>query len=280
MTAHDFFVLTQHPTATAAPDATLELVFSQPVWDAPSNLEAIRLTADGVEVDADASVDGRYLRLTPKAALAAEAAVEVSLGEGFQSYGGRAVSGPSTATWAIAATPTLVLDGDYAWTVEMPIPDITTGEFSDQAVTTTVSLSVGGGAEATFDYGQDLTFSQRAVVSGDQVASGPLPIPIGPSFSDSDGFTGALTDDDGDGVGDNAAGVFTISGPGFVVEGVSWVLSRPSAADSCDVGDTGDTPPTIATQDDVVTIDWGDAANALGVARWTTSGDTRSTDRQ
>jgi len=266
LTARDFFALTQKPTGAVAPGASLELVMSYPVWDDASNTDGITVTADGNAVEVDVAVDGRYLRLTPTAALPEGATVEVDL-TGLQAHDGRTVSGTSTFTWTTAAAPALTMSGDYVWTVDMPIPDITTGAFSETAtVATDVAFTIGDGdADTVFDYGQDLVFSQRVVINGNTVDSGPLPIPIGPSFSDSSGFQGEMTDDDGDGIVDSGSGTVTISGPGFLEEGIAWTLGRPAAAGACDVGDTAGTPPTVTNDGGVVTIDWGSDANALGV---------------
>lgn len=265
LTGRDFFVLTQHPQRELVANGNVELVFSLPVWEDATNLARVQMTADGQPVEATVMATGRYLTVTPNSALPAGADVAVTLGANFVSYGGGSVVGATTLAFATAAAPVVRLEGDYVWTVDMPLPDFTTGEFGDQTVATDVKFSVGDDGVATYDYGEDLLFTQVMVVGGVRADSGPLPIPIGPSFSDSSGFQGDLVDADGDGVAETATGTVVISGPGFLVEDVTWQLARPVIGGGCEVGDTGTTPPTVTDNAGVVTIDWGTDTNALGV---------------
>jgi hypothetical protein len=162
----------------------------------------------------------------------------------------------------------LRLAGDYLWTIDMPTADIAAGEFDlDNTIPTVVTITItetSSGGGMLLDYGQDLLLERLAVVDGEQFVTPALPIPIGPSFADSSGARAVLVDLDDDGIGDEAEGTLTISGPGFQESGVHWKLSRPSAAGECNEGSAGELAVDLSYDAGLPVVDWG-ADLGLGV---------------
>ncbi len=281
LTARDFLVLTSEPRpgyASAAIDQPLTLTFSAPVWSDASNLEGVWLRgpAGPVEVTRELSADGRHLTLKPGAPL--EHATEYTIVveptlEAFDERRPWSADPAAPVAWetkfTTGAAPALRLSGDYLWTIDMPTADVAAGEFDLEntiatAVTIKITESAVGGA-MVLDYGQDLVLERLAVVDGANFVTPALPIPIGPSFADSSGAQGMLVDVDGDGVGDEAEGTLTISGPGFQESGVHWKLSRPSAAGECNEGSEGALPVALSFDaEGLPVLDWG-ADLGLGV---------------
>ncbi|MFV8751034.1 Ig-like domain-containing protein [Nannocystaceae bacterium ST9] len=281
LTARDFIVLTSDPrpnTASVATDQPLVLTFSAPVWDDPTNLEGawLRGPEGAVEVTRELSADGRHLSLVPLAPLAHATEYTLVVEPTLAAFDERTPwtadpSQPSAweTTITTGAAPTLRLAGDYLWTIDMPTADIEAGEFDlENTIPTVVTMTIGetgSGGAMLLDYGQDLTLERVAVVDGSTFVTPPLPIPIGPSFADSSGAQGMLIDLDDDGIGDEAEGTLTISGPGFQESGVHWKLSRPSAAGECNEGSEGALPIDLSFDGEgLPLVDWG-AELGLGV---------------
>lgn len=288
MTARDFFVLSSDPrpnAKTLAVDQSIELVFSHPVFDDPANLAKVTLLGpDGAEVQLERSLDadGRHLTLTPSAALAHASDYTVVVDPSFESFGEQTLWTPEGAdaeersAWEIALTTVepaqLSLSGDYLWIVDMPTADIAEQQFDlentlETLVPFTVTAGTTDGGELLLDYGDDLILERLAVVSGDQLLTPALPIPIGPSFADGSGMQATLVDLDEDGVGDYAEGTLTISGPGFVESGITWRMTRPTAEGECPEGPQGDLPVSVEFVDGNPVVDWegSDTADGLGV---------------
>jgi hypothetical protein len=280
LTARDFIVLTSDPRpdhASTAIDQPLTLTFSAPLWSAPENLEHAWLRGpDGpVSVTRELSADGRHLTLTPTAALEHASSYELVVEPTLTAFDERTLwtidaADPSawTTSFTTAAAPSLRLAGDYLWTIDMPTADIAAGEFDLEntiptVVTVTITETSSGGA-MLLDYGQDLLLERLAVVDGEQFVTPALPIPIGPSFADSSGAQAQLVDLDDDGIGDEAQGSLTISGPGFQESGVHWKLSRPSAAGECNEGSEGALALDLSYDAGLPVVDWG-ADPGLGV---------------
>jgi YVTN family beta-propeller protein len=283
LTARDFFVLSSEPRAgeqAIAVDEAITVIFSHPLFDAPANLARVTLVdADGepVEVDRALSEDGRHLTLTPSAALDHGRDYTVVVAPELESFASGTLWSPDPASpspWEIAlrtaAAPSLALEGEYLWVVDMPTADLEALEFNrETTITTSVSLSVdatAAGGQVTLDYGQDLALARAFVVDGQTLRSPALPIPIGPSFADSTGIAATLVDLDGDGIGDYAEGTVTISGPGFLEPGVAWRLVRPSAPGTCEEGSAGALALDLQFGPDGPIVDWGsDQPDGLGV---------------
>lgn len=281
LTARDFLVLTSDPrpaTASAAVDQPLGLTFSAPLWSDPGNLEGawLRGPAGPVEVTRALSADGRHLTLTPVAPLAHATEYTLVVEPTLEAFDERrlwAADPAEPVAWeskfTTGAAPTLRLSGDYLWTIDMPTADVAAGEFDlENTIPTVVTVKIsetGSGGAMVLDYGQDLVLERLAVVDGAQLVTPALPIPVGPSFADSSGAQGPLVDVDGDGIGDEAEGSLTISGPGFLESGVRWKLSRPSAAGECNEGSDGALPVELSFDaDGLPVVDWG-AELGLGV---------------
>lgn len=281
LTARDFIVLTSDPrpnVASVASDQPVTVTFSAPVWNDPANLELVWLSgpAGPVELTRELSADGRHLSLRPTTPLAPATTYTIVVEPTLEAFDERTLwtadpAEPSAwqTTFTTGATPTLRLAGDYLWTIDMPTADIEAGVFDlDNTIPTVVTLSVtetGSGGAMLLDYGQDLALERVAVVDGSLFVTPALPIPIGPSFADSSGAQGMLIDLDDDGIGDEAEGTLTISGPGFQESGVHWQLSRPSLAGECNVGSEGALAVELGFDaDGLPTVDWG-ADLGLGV---------------
>lgn len=258
----------------AAVDRPIRLVFSTPVLGTADNLGRVRLVVeDGAgeqPVEADVSAAGRHVTITPRALLAHEARHAVVIDAGFEALDERRAAA-TRLTFDTAAAPALALEGDYRWVVDVPFPDFLNGRFDNTrtvAVTTPIVAARGVvNPSLRFDFGDGLTYDALAVVAGDALITPGVPVPAGTALGDSRGLEGRLVDEDGDGVADTASGTLTLTGPGFVVEGVTWRLTRPPAAGGCVEGASGDVAVTVALDADGRPIVAWDAelGNALGL---------------
>jgi DNA-binding beta-propeller fold protein YncE len=124
LTARDFILLASTPRAAdelALVDRPITLTFSEPVWADPANLANIRLlTADGAEIPATITADGRHVTLTPAAALTADTAYTVEVAPEFESLREHPLYAATSVPFTTAAAPTLTLSGEYTWTVMFP----------------------------------------------------------------------------------------------------------------------------------------------------------------
>ncbi len=274
LTARDFTVIAMTPAKNeleAAVDRPIRLTFSTLVLDTPENLSKVRLVdGNGAPVDAQVSSKDHRVTITPASPLDHSSRYEVEVGEGFQSSDERQT--PSlTLSFSTAAAPTLTMSGDYRWVVNVPFPDFANGRFDNSrtvAVTTPLTVSVPNvNPELLFNFGDELTYTGYAVVSGADLIVPGVPVPAGTALGDSRGLRARLVDLDADGVADEASGALTLTGPGFVVEGVAWRLIRPPVTTGCPEGPGGDVPVTVTfTEEGQPIVSW-DAAegNALAV---------------
>lgn len=267
LTGRDFFVLRSEPLADSSQhpaDGPIELTFSLPVWSDSTNLDALTLTGPDGPVEASIAVDGRHVSIAPTEPLDFATEYTLEIASEFQSYDEIGLYAPMTVAFRTAEEPTMELATEYVWTVEMPLADPFAGQFdTSNTLPTPVVFRIeptSTGGMATVDYDNDLVMTTPFVVDGDQLRTGPLAIPVGPSFADSNGIVATLTDEDGDGIADIASGEVTISGPGFLVPGVQWSLGPPASQGDC-VPTDGDL--TIEFADGLPTIGWGDV-NSLG----------------
>lgn len=265
LTARDFFLLASAPAAGVkhAFDAPIRLTFSNPVWDDPKNLAAITLEdASGQAIAVSAEAEGRHVTLTPAEALKAGAGYTVRLGDGFEALDERRITGETSVAVETAQAPSLKLEGSYVWAIQMPVIDIPNQSFDpDKTIPVTVPIEAaasGGGATLRLDLGKGLAFDAPAVIDGSELITPPTPIPVGVNLADSTGMTGALVDDDADGIADRGAGTLILSGPGFEVKEVAWELKRPVSPDICEEGATGALAVKITKgMDGAPTIDFG-----------------------
>lgn len=263
LTARDFILLASTPRAAdelALVDRPITLTFSEPVWADPANLANIRLlTADGAEIPATITADGRHVTLTPAAALTADTAYTVEVAPEFESLREHPLYAATSVPFTTAAAPTLTLSGEYTWTVMFPAIDIAAGDFNYDAllpsVTTVTATPTASGAALSIDYGQGFTLTADAAIVGDTLHVPPLPIGAGGSSVDGHALTVQLVDEDADGVADSAVGGVDFSGPGMLGEGLSWDLRRPVDPGECTEGPAGEFPVTVTP--DTSTIDWG-----------------------
>ncbi|MCA9688804.1 MAG: hypothetical protein KC636_04295, partial [Myxococcales bacterium] len=220
--------------------------------------------------------DGRHLTLTPQSPLDPDADYTILVDpalEGFDERGLWVADASEPTPWEVpfttGAAPALRLSGDYVWTVDMPLANPIEGKFDlENTLPTAVPLVASeraSGAAVVLDYGQELILERVFSVDGDTLVSPPLPIPIGPSFSDSTGMQAAFVDLDADGVGDFAEGTLTISGPGFLESGIRWTLARPVEAGDCEEGPSGAVALSLDFSDGL-TISYGEGdTGALGL---------------
>jgi DNA-binding beta-propeller fold protein YncE/mono/diheme cytochrome c family protein len=274
LTARDFFLLASEPAnskdARHAFGAPISLTFSLPVWEDPKNLAAIGLEdASGQAIAATVTAKGRHVTITPSAALSAGANYNVRIGEAFEALDERRIGQATTVPIQTAKAPSVELDGAYIWAIQMPIPDFANQSF-DPNTTIPVSVNLtatpsGGGATLRLDLGKGLTFDAASVIDGAELRTPPTPIPVGVNLADSTGMTGALIDDDGDGIADRASGTLIVSGPGFEVRDVAWELKRPAAPDVCEEGASGALAVGITKgMDGTPIVDWG-STEGLGL---------------
>lgn len=275
--ARDFFVLASSPESgqtRVAVDSPIRLTFSAALWDAPASTDAITLhdaMGDRVEAAVVVEADRRHVRLEPRVPLDFASRYEVRLAEGVESYDARGLVGPRSIAFTTARAPSVRLEGRYVWTVDLPSLDFANRRF-DTTATTPVPMEVQAtstpsGARVIVDYGGGLTLDAAFVVDGDRLLVPPLPVPIGPSFADTRGATITLVDDGGEGRGEFAEGVVSMTGPGFVVDGVSFRIEHESALAGCPEGASGAVPLTWGTDAaGRTTFSWdaGEHGDALG----------------
>lgn len=280
LTARDFFVLTPYPRAGATSvriDVAPRLVFSGPVWDTPENLARVSLQTDaGDPVPASVSAEGHRVTLTPDAPLAHGAAYQIVIDPAFEAADQRTLFAQAPFTFTTGAAPAFTLEGDYRWTVDMPVPDFENLGFDPSttiAVTTpfTATATAAGASDLVVDFSEGLLYATHGVVDGSTLNVPPVPVPVGPSFADTTGLSAEAFDDDGDGVLDRAEGTLTISGPGFVVSNITWQLGRPGPVDACEEGPSGDVALTLERDaEGVPTVSWDDSAAGMALGLYVT----------
>lgn len=258
----------------AAVDRPLRLVFSTAVLATADNLARLRLVIEDatteVPIAADIAAAGRVVTITPRAPLAHDTRHAIVVDAGFEALDERRAAA-TRVSFDTAPAPTLALEGDYRWVVDVPFPDFANGRFDNTrtvAVTTPIVATRGAvNPSLRFDFGDGLVYDARAVIAGDQLVTPGVPVPAGTALGDSRGLEGRLVDEDGDGIADGASGTLTLTGPGFVVEGVTWRLARPSVTSGCPEGAAGDVAVSVAFDDEGRPVIGWDAelGNALGL---------------
>ncbi|UQA61742.1 Ig-like domain-containing protein [Polyangium aurulentum] len=268
LTARDFFLLASEPEAkaTAHVDQPIRLTFSYPIFEDAQNIGRIRLVdAQGATVAAKVTAEGRHVTVTPESALAPDSAYTVVIPREFESLGEQRMGGETRLGFQTAKPAALTLDGAYDWIVDMPVFNPGGGGF-DPSMTVPVSMSMtatktASGAKFVVDYAPDLAFDAMALVEGKDARLAPTPVPVGNNFADSRGITAVLTDDDGDGVADRAEGTMTVTGPGILLENLTFRLERPKSPDACEEGASGAVAVTLTPgPNGLPVMDWGDAA--------------------
>ena len=279
MTGRELFALRVSPAARepARVDAPIEITFSQPVWEDATNLAKITLVdAAGAEVAVRRSVrEGRYVVVTPEAMLAPATDYRLEIAADFEAVNERAIFAAESHDVRTAAAPAFRLEGEYVWTVQVPLPDFENGGFDPNRTAPIpvdfMATPTASGADLVVDFGQGLVYATHAVVDGDQLRIPPLPIAVGPGgFTDSTGLQATLTDSDSDGVADIANGATTLSGPGFVVPDVQWDVAAPDAPmPGCMEGATGSLALSVTKEAGGLVVDW-DAGEAQALSLYVT----------
>jgi mono/diheme cytochrome c family protein len=252
LTARDFALIASVPErgdTQAAVDRPIRLVLSAPVFDRPENLARVGLVdAEDNPVSADIAASGRYVDIAPTTPLAHGARFEVRVEAGFESVDARTAAAFAVA-FETAKSPRLSLDGEYRWVVDVPFPDFANGRFDNTrtvAVTTPVRATRAAvNSDLEFDFGDGLTYTAHIVVDGDELVAPGVPVPAGTALGDSRGLRGAMVDLDADGLADEVSGELTLTGPGFVADGITWRLVRPPQNTGCSEGPGGDVPVSL-----------------------------------
>lgn len=246
LTGRSMFLLTTSfsDKGLVGSEQELRLTFSRPLFDEASNLGKVQLlTQEGKAIAMERRVENRHLHLKPQSSLPAGASLRLVVSAGLASFDEVLTAAEREVAVTVASAPSLDLDGDYEWAVEMPAPDFVNNGFdTNKTVLVRVPLRLDkrqDGATAVVDYGQQLEFAGTFLINGAEFLSGPLPIPVGPSFADSSGMKASMEDSDADGIADKASGTLRISGPGFVVDDIKWSLSRKKEIVGCPEGSDG-----------------------------------------
>ena len=244
-----------------APPSALEPASEPSSPAAPTRRETpsagpIRTRASRTKPEAGATPD------TPDAPLAPASDHAIVVAAGLESLDEKRLAQEERIPFKTSEAPKLKLEGDYAWTTQMPIPNFQTMTF-DLSKTIPVQVAIkaapsGAGARLTVDYGKDLLFETTALIQGAAFVTPAMPIPAGNNLGDTRGLSATLIDDNSDGIADRASGKLRLSGPGFDVDGIFWELARPVGDDVCQEGASGSAPVSVTTDKDGVTvIDWG-----------------------
>lgn len=270
LTGRDFFVLDSDPALDTpralGVDEPIRLTFSKAVWDDRENLARITVeSANGATPATVTADDPRHITVVPNGDLDPGTEYRVVIGDAFEAFDGTRMFETTTISFT-TANPSLAIDGEYEWTIAVPVPDFMTGGFDPvRTASVTVAMTAtrtASGAELVFDFGQDLVFRTRATVDGTQLRIPPTPIPVGPGgFADGTGMTADFADTDADDIGDGASGTLTLSGPGFSVPDVRWTIARKVEAPECAEGADGAVAVTV-TRDaqSRLVFDWDDTA--------------------
>ena len=275
LTGRDFFVLTSTPQRGddhAAIDRPIRLTFTQAVFDARKNLDRIHLRdAGGNDVAMKTVVDGRHATIIPENNLAFASNYTIEIEESFESFGERKIYEKSELEFHTAAAPTVTMATDYVWTIEVPgFKSDGSGLDKENTTKTNVPMRVtptASGAHIMVDYGQELVYEGDIVIDGDELLLPPLPVPMGPSFVDSDGSRATFIDSDMDGIGDIAESTFIVQGPGLSESGIRWSLALAGDDDACEEGTSGAVLLDVTTDAESgdISITWDATDAALGL---------------
>ena len=120
------------------------------------------------------------------------------------------------------------------------------------------------GSTVVLELDEELTWTTEAIMDGTTFEIPPMPIRAGNSLAQGSAVTGLAVDIDTDGVVDYASGEFVVSGPGFHLEDVAWVIEPEAEAVDCAPGAEGPFTVDVSVSDTEVVIDWGEQG-ALGL---------------
>ncbi|XXT21834.1 Ig-like domain-containing protein [Sorangium sp. So ce429] len=235
LTGRDFFVLASEPGVTAASvpvDDPIRLTFSLPLFADEGNLARIKLReASGAEVPVTATVDDRYVTLTPAAPLTASTEYVIVVDGALESFDERKMFSATEIPFTTAKAPKVTLEGSYVFTVEAPIIDMATFTITEETQPLPVPVQAtktASGAHAVFDLGFGSLYDATVVVDDDKLVLPGLIVPFAPILANGSEFSEAeLVDSDDDGIGDTASGTLTMGGAGVHLTNVRWTLARP-----------------------------------------------------
>ena len=262
LTAREFFVL-RPPMSTNAHgvDRPIQLILSEPVWDAETNLDKIELYDGSSPVPVDISTNGRHVNIVPIENLLPDHSYTLRVNRGLESWSEKVIFEAEEYQIHTAALPTLQLSGEYEWTVQ--VPAFTPTGFD---MTTLLPISVRfeatptpSGADITLQFNERLEYSRHAVMNGSTLNFPDVPFFVGASAADSTGIDAQFLDLDGDTVADQAIGRITLTGPGIWLEELLWDIKPAPPIGVCNPGPDGDVAVQISTSGGQLEIDWGNA---------------------
>ncbi|MEE2901179.1 MAG: Ig-like domain-containing protein [Myxococcota bacterium] len=272
ITAREFFVLSTNLANSAQNfprSQPIILTFSYPVDSSAENLAKINLVdANDSVIELTYNVNGRHLELTPSSSLAPQSTYRISIPSSFLSQSGKAAR-EELLTMITSSDALLKLEGEYTWTINNPALDFATQTFDpNRTLASVVPFQAKpqiDGSSVVLDFGQDLIYNDFFIVSGTQLMTNDLPVPVGPSFGNGSALQAEAQDTDGDGVVDSAAGTLTLSGPGFDLPNVSFSIDKLVPTSTiCTPASTGDYLVEIDRTDSGISISWG-TTPALGL---------------
>lgn len=234
LTDRDFFVLKWNPTEIelgVGADEPIEVVFNQPVWTGEKNLKRFRLVnSKGRKLSSTVAIDGRVVRIRPDEPLEQGSEYSVQIKAGLESFDQRLLPENTSYTFRTAAAPAASFSGTYAFSVEMPAFNPSTGSIDESLllpVFSTIEASPSRqGSDLIVDLGKGLQWDTPAIIDGEQFVIPDLPISLGFSLAQGSAVIGELVDSDDDGIIDSSSGLLTVSGPGMFYEGMKWNIER------------------------------------------------------
>ncbi len=274
LTAREYFVLETRPRAGAShvrSEGPLQVVLSHPVFDDPDNLGRISLrVAGGDAVPVTAEADGRYVAVTPTAALEPGQAYELVVAAGFEAFNERTLAQDEVVPFTVAAAPSLRLEGEYVITIDHPNLDRENKRYDPSVIIPVVlrmeASPTGYGAVLSTQVTEGLAASYDVVVDDETAHFPPFTFPVGPGFLNRS-FPSeiVLSDDDGDGIADAVESTMFFRSPGLEATDVRWTIERDDGGPVECSGAEGMHEVTLTFDDaGAPVVDWTADVEALG----------------
>jgi DNA-binding beta-propeller fold protein YncE len=235
LTAREFFVLDSLPHTGeehARSEGPLEVVLSHPVFDDAENLGRIELRdAGGAVVEATIEADGRYVTITPAAALEPGKDYELVIAAGFEAFSERTLAADEVIAFTVAGAPSLRLEGDYVVTIDHPNLDRVNNRYDPSMIIPVtvpmVATPTAYGATMASQVTELLAADYDVVIEGERAFFPPFTFPVGPGFLNRS-FPSeiVLVDDDGDGIADAGESTMFFRSPGLEAVDVRWTIER------------------------------------------------------
>ena len=273
LTDRDFFLLRHQPEPSRGLiglDEPITLTFNQPVWTGEDNADRVTLVdSEGALIEATVQIEDRAITVTPTDLLEPGETYTTTVDIGLESFDQRTLSEAIAVSFTTAETGEMVFEGRYVLAVDMPAFDFENDRFNpDVTVPAPNPFSAeasASGSRISFELNDGLEWETAAVIDGTSFEIPPVPVKAGNSLAQGSALRGTAEDTDGDGIIDLAEGSFTISGPGFHVEDVTWTIEPEVEQADCVPGADGAIAVSVTVTDTDVIIDWEGGAGALGL---------------